>query len=205
MIATRTRLAASALCTLAVSLGTAGLAQAKQTCSPRHATTLASDSYARVYGMNGNAYVCVRSNNKTSKLNGASPSGDQFALGGKFVAYTTSAAPDPNNPSLLPHSIVTVMHIPDHGVNASWYPFDTNETVDKVVVLSDGAAAWAMTPAPGGDGNLTQIQGTDRNNHPPDQFSDDHADVIGSSLHVTGGKTIAWRYVDGTSGSQMLF
>ena len=49
-------------------------------------------------------------------------------------------------PSRMPDSIVTVMHIPNRSVNPGSYPFQTNETVDKIVVLGDGAAAWAMTP-----------------------------------------------------------
>ncbi len=51
------------------------------------------------------------------------------------------------------------MHIPNRSVNKYWYPFQTNETVDKLVVLSDGATAWAITP-PGGasDGNFTIVQ-----------------------------------------------
>ncbi|HUO71918.1 MAG TPA: hypothetical protein VMU39_14185 [Solirubrobacteraceae bacterium] len=202
---TRTRLALAALATLAASFGPAALAQAKQTCTPSHSTTLASDSYARVYGRHGNAYVCIRASGKTSLLQGASPAGDHFALGGTYVGWSSSPAPDPSNPSALPHSIVTVMHIPDHRVNDRWYPAELNETVDKIVVLSDGAAAWAMTPPPGSDGAFTEIQGTDRAGHPADQFSDDHADVVGSSLHILAGKTIAWRYADGTTGTQTLF
>jgi hypothetical protein len=45
--------------------------------------------------------------------------------------------------------------------------------IDKIVVLGDGAAAWAMSPTPNSDSNYTDIQGTDRSNHPADQFSDD--------------------------------
>jgi hypothetical protein len=201
---TRSRLALAALATIAASFGPATLAQAKQTCKPKHSSTLASDSYARVYGKNGNAYVCVRASGRTTLLQGASSTGDQFALGGKYVGWSSSPAPDPTNPSLLPHSIVTVMHIPDRFINDQWYPFELNETADKIVVLSDGAAAWAMTP-PASDGSFTEVQGTDRMGHPADQFSDDHADVVGSSLRVLSGKTITWQYVDGTSGTQTLF
>jgi hypothetical protein len=201
MIRNRTRLGLAALATIAASLAPAAAAQAKQTCHPAHAQTLASDSYARVYGKNGNAYVCVKSSGKTTRLQNASPASDQFALGGKWVGWSSS---DPTDSTILPHSIVTVMHIPDHFVNSQWYPFQLNETADKIVVLSDGAAAWAMTP-PAGDSSYTQIQGTDRSNHPADQFSDDHTDVIGSSLHVIGGKTIGWNYNDNTSGTQTLY
>ena len=66
------------------------------------------------------------------------------------------------------------------------------------------AAAWAITPEPGSDG-FTIVQGTDRAGHPADQFSDDHTDLVGSSLHLISGKTIGWKYTDGTKGTQALF
>lgn len=96
------------------------------------------------------------------------------------------------------------MRISDRFINERWYPGELNETIEKIVVLSDGAAAWAMTPPGGSDGSFTEIRGTDRAGHPADQFSDDHTDVIGSSLRVRGGKTITWKYADHTSGTQTL-
>jgi hypothetical protein len=205
MIRHRTRLCLAALATIAATLGPASLAQAKQKCSPQHSHTLASDSYARVYGKNGNAYVCMKASGKTTKLQGAMPSSDQFALGGKWVGWSSSPAPDPSNQYLVSHSIVTVMHIPDHFINDRWYPGQLNETIDKIVVLSDGAAAWAMTPPANSDGSYTDVQGTDRSGHPADQFSDDHTDVVGTSLRVLHGKTITWQYNDGTTGTQALY
>jgi hypothetical protein len=196
------RFGLAALATFAATLAPASLAQAKQTCNPKHSQTLASDSYARVYGKSGKSYVCVKGSGKTTLLQNASPNSDKFALGGKYVGWSSS---DPTDPSVLPHSIVTVMHIPDHFINDRWYPGQLNETIDKIVVISDGAAAWAMTPPPNSDGSFTEIQGTDRSGHPADQFSDDHTDVIGSSLRVLHGKTIGWKYIDGTHGSQKLY
>ena len=131
-----TRIAVAALAALAASLAPAAIAQAKpQTCSPRHSTTLAGDSYARVYGKHGNAYVCVRASGRTTLLQGATPGNDVFALRGRYVAYSSGSQ----------DSIVTVMHIPNRHVNPYWYPFDTNMHVEGIVVKSDGAAAWAAT------------------------------------------------------------
>ncbi len=199
MIRRRTRISLAALAAVAASLGPAALAQAKTHCQPSGSKTLASDSYARVYSHKGSAFVCVKSSGKTTKLNGAKP-GYRFALGGKWVGWSSDST---GLQPVLPNSVVTVMHIPNHYIDGYFYPFNLNETVDKIVVLSDGAAAWSMTPQPGG--GFTDVQGTDRTNNPPDQFSDDHADVVGHSLHVTGAKTVAWRYVDGTTGSQKLY
>lgn len=200
MIRRSTRISA-AIAALSLSLVPVSIAQAKQHCHPKGAHTLASNSYARVYGKGNGAFVCVKSSGKTTALQNATPNGDHFALGGKFVGWSST---DPTDPTAPAHSVVTVMHIPNHLVDSYWYPFQTNETIDKIVVASDGAAAWSMTPPSGGSGDYTQVQGTDRMHHPPDQFSDDHADMFGSSLHLQG-KTVTWKYVDGTSGSQALF
>ena len=202
------RLGLASITTFAVSLGPAALAHANssRSCNPRHSQALAHDSYARVYGKNGSAYVCINANGRTARLAGASPSADQFALGGKWVGWSSNPVIDPSNPQPdVPHSVVTVMHIPDHFINDRWYPGQLNETIDKIVVLSDGAAAWAMTPPTGSDSSFTEVQGTDRSGHPADQFSDDHTDVIGGSLRLLHGKMITWRYIDGTSGTQALY
>jgi len=90
-----------------------------------------------------------------------------------------------------------------NGVIPNQFPFDTNDNVDAIVVKSDGAAAWAATPAPG-TGN-TYVQGLDRKNHPPDQFSDDTKFVRGTSLQSLAGHKIAWSYTDGSIGTQNLF
>ena len=79
------------------------LASASQRCQPNGSRTLASDSYARVYGKTGNAYVCVKATGATTRLKGASPVNDRFALGGQWVAYSSSTT----------HSVVNVMHIPE--------------------------------------------------------------------------------------------
>ncbi len=170
---------------LAAALVPASLAQAKTKpkCQPSHSHTLASDSYARVYGKLGRAYVCIRATGRTTLLQNASPADDQFALGGKYVGWSSS---DPSDPSIPPHSIVTVMHIPDHSINDQWYPGLLNQRVEKIVVISDGAAAWGLAADPNDDATNAIIQGTDRYGHPADQFSDDHTTVNPGSLHLDG-------------------
>jgi len=201
MIRKTTRLALAATATFAASLGPTALAQASVKCQPHGAHTITQNGQVRVYGKNGNAYACYKGSGKTTLLQNASPSSDKFAVGGKWVGWSSS---DPTDSSVLPHSIVTVMRTSDRFVNSGWYPGELNETIDKIVVLSDGAAAWAITPEPGSDG-FTIVQGTDRAGHPADQFSDDHTDLVGSSLHLISGKTIGWKYTDGTKGTQALF
>ena len=204
----KTRLGLGAITAMcAVSLMPAA-AQAKHKpkpkCSPKGAHTVVQNGYARVYTKGNAASVCIKSNGRTSRLNGATPA-DRFALGGTYVGFSSSTDPntDPGT-QLPPHSVVNVIHIPDHHNASQYFPFDTNEKVDRIVVASNGAAAWSMTPPPGGDQPYTTVQGTDRAGHTPDQFSDDHADTIGTSLRLSG-KTVTWRYRDGTTGSQKLF
>ena len=201
MIRKPTRLALAAVATFAASLGPAALAQASGNCQPHGAHTITQNGQVRVYGKNGNAYACFKGSGRTTLLQNASPSSDKLAVGGRWVGWSSS---DPTDSSVLPHSIVTVMRTSDRFINHRWYPGGLNETIDKIVVLSDGAAAWAITPEPGSDG-FTIVQGTDRAGHPADQFSDDHTDLVGSSLHLISGKTIGWKYTDGTKGTQALF
>jgi hypothetical protein len=202
MIRKTTRIALAAAATFAASLGPAALAQASVRCQPHGSHTITQNSSVRVYSKNHMAYACYKGSGKTTLLQNADPSSDKFAVGGKWVGWSSSDATDS---SVLPHSIITVMRTSDRFVNDRWYPGQLNETIRKIVVLSDGAAAWAMTPEPGGDGSFTQVQGTDRAGHPADQFSDDHTDLVGSSLHLISGKTIGWKYTDGTTGTQVLF
>jgi hypothetical protein len=205
MIRTTIRIATAALVTLAASLVPAAIAQAKpKHCQPGGSQTLAANNYARAYAQNGKAYVCIKSSGKRTLLANSTPGVDKFALGGKYVGWTST---DPSDPSEPPNDVITVMHIPDHALATNYYPFHTNEQVTGLVVVSDGAAAWALNPLPGDDQSNPIVQGTDRKGHPPDQFSDDSegTNVVGSSLHVISGKTIGWSYADGKTGTQVLY
>jgi hypothetical protein len=199
MIRHVTRISLAAAATTVAALAPAAAAQASQHCHPHGSVGIVANRFARAYARTGSVYVCIKSSGKTTKLKGANPA-YPVALGGKWVGWSSD---QPGGG--VPNSTVTVMHIPNRSVNKYWYPFQTNETVDEIVVLSDGATAWAITPQDGGDGNYTIVQGTDRMNHPPDQFSDDHTDLVGTSLHQTGPKTVSWKYTDGTTGSQTLY
>ena len=99
--------------------------------------------------------------------------------------------------------MVNVIHIPDGAIPNS-FPFDTNDQVHKVVVKSDGAAAWAATPSDY-PSTLRYVQGMDRSNHPPDQLSDDTKDVKPSSLKSLSGHMISWHYTDGSTATASLF
>jgi hypothetical protein len=203
MIRTTLRIALATAVTAAATLAPAAIAQAKpKHCQPTGSQTLAADSYARAYGQGGKAYICIKSSGKKTLLANATPGTDKFALGGKYVGWTST---DPTDPTEPPNDVITVMHIPDHALATNYYPFHTNERVDKLVVVSDGAAAWALTPLPTDDQSNPIIQGTDRQGHPPDQFSDDSKTLVTTSLHVVSGKTVGWSYSDGSTGTQALY
>jgi len=163
---------------------------ASQPCNPEHTLTLASNSFARVYGnASDNAFVCLNSTGKARELKGASASQDVFNLGGQWVAWSSDA-----------HTTVNVMHI-TNGAIPSDYPFGVNDFVVKIVVKSDGAAAWAADVSDG----TSYVQGFDRKNHSADTFSDDRRFVSGPSLRSISGHAISWKYTDGSTGTANLF
>jgi hypothetical protein len=165
---------------------------ARLKCNVAHSLTLASNSVARVYGTAPDtAFACLKATGKSRVLSGASASTDLFALSGGWVAWTSTD-----------HTSVTVMRAAN-GAIPNQFPFNTNDNVVKIVVKSDGAAAWAATPS--GGGGSTYVQGLDRKNHPPDQFSDDTKFVRGTSLTSLAGHKIAWGYTDGSTASTSLF
>lgn len=199
---------------LAPSFVAGPVAQAKPTCAPAHSRTLASDSFARVYGRQGKAYACLRSNGKTRLLKGASPKCqmgpnvyicDRFALGGKWVAWTKK---NPSDVDIIGPNL-TVMYVPTGAVNHHWYPTRRLDgEVYKIAVLSDGAAAWTESESDGGGGAFAVgVFGADLRNHPIDRLDTCGASVnsqatcyiSASSLRVLSGKTIAWTYAKDAS------
>lgn len=171
----------------------ASAAAKKSKCKPKHSTTLANDSVARVYAKNGSAFACLKHTGKKRKLTGATPGSDLFSLGGKWVVWTSTGS--------APRSMVNKMFIPDGSSHDNNFPFDTNGHVEGVVIKSDGAAAWVFSSS----GASTIVQGQDRSNHPPDQLSDDTKNAVGSSLKSGSGHQIHWKYSDGTSGHASLY
>jgi hypothetical protein len=159
--------------------------------------TLASDSKARVYSVShsSSVFACLKSNGQRRKLAGASSTASHFALGGTWVAWTSNGSAN--------QSEVRVMHITNGAIPAT-FPFDTNDQVDKVLVKSDGAAAWAATPSDYPN-TLRYVQGFDRNNHSADQLSDDTKDVRPGTLVSDPGHEISWHYTDGSTGTAQLF
>jgi hypothetical protein len=197
------------LTALALSLLSASVAQAKRTCSPAHSKTVVSSSFARVYGKDGKAYVCQRSNGKTRLLTGGKPSCnrkdfgaicDDFALGGKWVAWTRK---NPNDVDVIGPRL-TVMYIPSGSINHRLYPTNRREgEIYRIVLLSDGAVAWAESISDGGAGAFAvAVFGTDVKDHPIDRldscgggaFSEVSCYIDASSLRISSGKTVEWNY-----------
>jgi hypothetical protein len=209
MMKSRVLLASASLATLALVLGTTSVAQAKRTCAPAHSKQVVSDSFARVYGKSGKAYVCQRSNGKTRLLTGAKPFCnrkdfgaicDDFALGGKWVAWTRK---NPNDVDVIGPRL-TVMSIPSGSINHQLYPTPRREgEIYNIVLIGDGAVAWAESISDGGAGAFAvAVFGTDIKNHPIDRldscgggaFSPVSCYISASSLRITSGKTVEWSY-----------
>jgi hypothetical protein len=178
------------------ALASAGAAASASTnfvnrnCDRAHTLTLASNSLARVYGTGTDAaFACLKSTNRSTRLQGASASQGGFALAGTWVGWTSQQ-----------RTTVAVMNIRTRTI-PSQFPFGVGDFVVKMVVKSDGAAAWAADVSDG----TSYVQGLDRRNHPPDQFSNDAKFVRGASLQSGAGRRISWQYTDGTTGTAQLF
>ncbi|HEV3311643.1 MAG TPA: hypothetical protein VG815_14115 [Chloroflexota bacterium] len=160
------------------------------TCGGQHTLTIANDGVARLYGNAADhAFACDLKNGKNRWLQGASASQDAFSLSGLYAAWSSNG-----------HEKVNVVEV-DTGAIPNSLPYNTNDYVVRIVVKNDGAVAWAANTT----GANPYVQGLDRKNHPPDQFSDDTKYVRGGTLHPTKGHGIAWSYTDGSSGSANLF
>ena len=163
---------------------------ASHECDRSHSLTLLSNSAVRVYGTGTDAaFACLKSTNRSTRLKGASASQDVFSLAGTWVGWTSQQ-----------RTTVTVMNSRTRKI-PSTFPFGVGDFVVRIVVKGDGAAAWAADVSDG----TSYVQGLDRRNHPPDQFSDDTKFVRGVSLKSDAGNQISWQYTDGTIGKARLF
>ncbi len=159
-------------------------------CDRAHSLTLASNSFARIYGTGTDAtFACLKSTNRSTRLKGASASQDVFSLAGIWVGWTSAQ-----------RTTVAVMNIRTRTI-PNQFPFGVGDFVARIVVKSDGAAAWAADVSDG----TSYVQGLDRRNHSPDQFSNDTKFVRGASLQSGAGHKISWKYTDGTTGTAQLF
>jgi hypothetical protein len=209
IIKLRAVLTSTSLAAVALALGTTSVAQAKRTCNPAHSKTVVSNNFARVYGKSGKAYVCQRSNGKTRLLTGAKPSCnrkdfgaicDDFALGGPWVAWTRK---NPNDVDVIGPRL-TVMSIPSGSIDHQLYPTMRRDgEIYRIVLLSDGAVAWAESISDGGAGAFAvAVFGTDIKRHPIDRLDSCEGGVssqvscyiTASSLRITSGKTVEWKY-----------
>jgi hypothetical protein len=189
------------------------VAQARPTCTPSHSRTLVRNAFARVYGRNGKAYVCQKSNGNTRLLTGAKPSCnrkdpgaicDDFALGGKWVAWTRK---NPNDVDVIGPRL-TVMNITSGSIDHTLYPTARRDgEIYKIVLLSDGAVAWAESISDGGAGAFAvAVFGTDVKHHPIDRLdscgggeSAEASCYINARSLRAARKTVEWNYSpDGT-------
>ena len=194
----------------AVALGSAQAATRR--CTTGTGTTLASNSKARVYSSatGHTVWVCLRSNGHERLLDGALAGASHFALAGTWVAWTSNVAP-------YGQVVVHVMHITNGAIPYSFpWGLDYGGSVNKVVVKSDGAAAWAATPSQecspssGCYPPIPYVEGTDYASTPdllynPDLLSVLNDPVEPGTLVSDAGHKISWHYEDGSTGTAELY
>jgi hypothetical protein len=183
------------------------VAQGRSGCDISGSRSVIGNSFIVVYGHLGRAYVCQRSTGRQTLLKGAKPRCnaadsaaicDRFAIGGKWVAWTTG---NPNDVDVA-GGRVTVMYVPTRSINHALYPTAALDGVlYKLLVLSDGAVAWSSSEPDQCCGAFgVGVFGTDMKNHPIDRLDtcrvgeNTTATCYPSamSLHVASGKTIGW-------------
>ena len=209
MINLRATLTSTSLAALVLILGTTSVAEAKRTCNPAHSKTVVGNNFARVYGKSGKAYACQ---DRTARR-GCSREPSRRVIGRtsrRFATTSRSAArrcawtrKNPNDVDVIGPRL-TVMSIPSGSINHKLYPTARRDgEIYKIVLLSDGAVAWAESISDGGAGAFAvAVFGTDIKHHPVDRLDSCGGGVLAqvscyitaSLLRLTSGKTVEWNY-----------
>jgi hypothetical protein len=182
---------ASALMRSAISFG-----PGPAMCEPFQAHTLASDSTAVVYSVNGAAYGCLKPAGAEHELGsmrpciGATHAGP-FALAGDDVAYgAETCGVDDSSTEVIVRSL-------NSGRALRRQPATSRSLVEQeggiqsLVVKSDGSVAWIATEQSlGNRSRLLQVFKDDRRGL---KLLDSGLQVLPSSLRLHGSK-LTWRH-----------
>jgi hypothetical protein len=164
-------------------------------CEPFAAHTLASDSAAVVYSLDGAAYACSRPTGPTYKLGsvrlciGAARVGP-FALAGDVVAYGSEACGvDSSSAEVIARSLASG-HVVRREPATSVSLVEQEGGLRSIVVKPDGSLAWIATERSlGNERRLLQVRRDDRGG---DTLLSSSLAVLPSSLKLHGSR-LTWR------------
>jgi hypothetical protein len=182
-------------------LGGASAASRSVVCGPASAHTLAADSLARVYSQRGKVYGCAGAGSRSYRLGTSARSfaegrAGPIALSGVEVAYgLTFYGVDTINAEVLVRKLTDGHVQRQHSAINEPVGAEYFETVDDVVVKSDGSVAWiAHATWIGSQGkSVTEVDKSDRTDQ---SLLDSSASIDRQSL-LLHGSTLSW--MDGSS------
>ena len=137
-----------ALAACGSSLGKAPGGSAAASCGPARAKTLAVDQTARVYESGGNVYGCSTASRRSYRLGASARSiregrAGPIALAGTDVAYGyTVYGVDTVSAQVRVRDLATGKQLRSEPATTAPARVEFRESVDSVVVRSDGAVAW---------------------------------------------------------------
>jgi hypothetical protein len=183
-----------------VALGGASAASRTVACGPASAHTLASDSLARVYSLNGKVYGCASGGSKSYRLGTSANSfaegrAGPIALSGVEAAYgLTFYGVDTINAEVVVRRLTDGHVRRQHSAINEPVGAEYFETVDAVVVKSDGSVAWiAHAKWIGSNGKrVTEVDKSDRTSK---SLLDNSNSIVTDSLGLDGS-LLSWE--DGT-------
>lgn len=181
-------------------LGAASAGTSSPACGPAGARTIASDSVARVYARRGEVFGCARTGRRSYRLGTAAHSLSEgragpIALAGVQVAYgLTSYGVDTVSAEVVVRRLTNGHVERRHAAITQPVGAEFFETVDDVVVKTDGSVAWiahATWIGSGGKG-VVEVNKSDRTSG---SLLDRSASIDRRSLRLHGSR-LSWK--DGT-------
>jgi len=169
---------------------------AKPPCGPARAKTLAADSYARVYESGSAVYGCA-SGGRSYRLGAGARTIREarvgpVALAGRDAAYgLTSFGVDTISATVVVRRLSDGKQLRSDAATSHPVGPEFTESVDRVVVKSDGAVAWTSTA-----GSIVrqgvkelEVNRDDRGGH---SLLDSGSSVEVTSLRLRGSR-LSWR------------
>jgi len=184
-------------------------AAASAPCGPRDGKTLAADARARIFSRDGSVYGCARAGGRAYLLGRSSVTRPGqwrnvgvVALGGVDAAYsTTQIGVDTLSAEVVVRRLDNGRML--HTTSATTAPLGPEffQTVDAIVVKSDGAVAWIAT---GGSiirhARKVEVDRIDRRG----QATLDRGTAIATRSLRLRGSQLSWRHGSASRSAMLL-